>query len=224
MSRYGITRIKLLYTVKMNNSKLRNLILASVVGLALITAILLLTGGYNNHESRQAAAANKRKTVELKQKQPVATPIAPGKYIKPELAEIKAKLTPLEFEVTQHEATEPAYDNEYERNEAEGIYVDVVSGEPLFSSKDKYDSQTGWPSFTQPITPDAVAFKTDYILGYERTEVRSKVADSHLGHRFDEGPEDRGGKRYCMNSAAMVFSPKEKLTEAGYGEFTKLFE
>ncbi len=147
-----------------------------------------------------------------------------GSFIKPSDAELRAKLLPLQYRVTQEEGTERAFNNEYDANKAVGIYVDIVSGEPLYSSKDKYDSGTGWPSFVKPITADAVALYVDNGLFTTRTEVRSRYADSHLGHVFDDGPNDRGGKRYCMNSSAMRFVPKEKMMEEGYGEYVKFLE
>ncbi len=146
------------------------------------------------------------------------------KFIKPSETELEAELTPLQYEVTQEEGTEPPFTNEYADNHAEGLYVDVVSGEPLYSSRDKYDSGTGWPSFTQPIRPESVTLHEDDRLFSTRTEVRSAVADSHLGHVFDDGPPEQGGKRYCMNSAALRFIPKEDLEREGYGEYLKLFE
>jgi methionine-R-sulfoxide reductase len=134
-----------------------------------------------------------------------------------------ARLTPLQRSVTQNDGTEPAFRNEYFDNKAAGLYVDVVSGQPLFSSLDKYDSGTGWPSFTKPIDPAAVTTTTDRMLFMTRTEVRSSGADSHLGHVFDDGPRDRGGLRYCMNSAALRFIPVDQLEAEGYGEFIALF-
>jgi peptide methionine sulfoxide reductase msrA/msrB len=132
-------------------------------------------------------------------------------------------LTPLQYKVTQEEGTEKPFENEYDKNYLPGIYVDIVSGEPLFSSSDKFDSGTGWPSFTKPISENILTLKTDYFLFYPRTEVRSKIADSHLGHVFDDGPKDLGGKRYCMNSAALKFIPFDEMDENGYGDYLKFF-
>lgn len=145
-------------------------------------------------------------------------------FKKPSDSELKKKLKPMQYDVTQKEGTERAFANEFWDNHKEGIYVDVVSGEPLFSSTDKYDSGTGWPSFTKPIEKFSLTEHSDRKLFSVRTEVRSRHADSHLGHVFDDGPKDRGGQRYCINSAAMRFIPKENLEKEGYGEYLKLFK
>jgi peptide methionine sulfoxide reductase msrA/msrB len=144
-------------------------------------------------------------------------------YIKQSENKMKKELTPLQYEVTQKNGTEKPYQNEFWNDHRDGIYVDVVSGEPLFSSTDKYDSDCGWPSFTKPIDTRFVAKKTDNSIGMQRVEVRSKIADSHLGHVFDDGPAPTK-LRYCINSAALRFIPKEDLEKEGYGEYKYLFK
>lgn len=143
---------------------------------------------------------------------------------KPDKDMLKEQLNPIQYSVTQENATERPFDNEYWDNEEEGIYVDVVSGEVLFSSHDKFDAACGWPSFTKPVDPHQLNEETDTSHGMIRTEVRSKNADSHLGHLFDDGPKDKGGMRYCMNSAAMRFIPKEEMDKKGYSNYLYLFK
>jgi methionine-R-sulfoxide reductase len=155
-----------------------------------------------------------------------ATPAAAawdGEFVMPTKDELRSRLTPLQYDVTQEEGTERPFDNKYWDNKAEGIYVDIVSGEPLFSSTDKYKSGTGWPSFTRPIADTALSTHTDTRFFMKRTELKSSMAGSHLGHLFDDGPAPTG-QRYCINSASLRFVPKEELEAQGYGEYLSLFE
>ncbi|MCR2043611.1 peptide-methionine (R)-S-oxide reductase MsrB [Anaerosalibacter massiliensis] len=147
-----------------------------------------------------------------------------NKYYKEDKDRLKRKLSPIQYKVTQEDATEKPFENEYWNHEEEGIYVDVVSGEPLFTSKDKYDAGCGWPSFTKPVEDKHIVEKKDTSHGMIRTEVRSKYGDSHLGHVFNDGPRDRGGLRYCINSASLRFIKKEDLEKEGYGEYLKIFK
>ncbi|MGE4292778.1 MAG: peptide-methionine (R)-S-oxide reductase MsrB [Desulfovibrio sp.] len=150
-------------------------------------------------------------------------PVLADEFVKPGKDELRKLLTPLQYKVTQEQGTERPFDNEYWDNHADGIYVDLLSGEPLFNSQDKFDSGTGWPSFTRPLEPDNIVTREDRSLFTVRTEVRSRLGDNHLGHVFDDGPEPTG-LRYCMNSAALRFIPATELERQGYGEYAKLFE
>lgn len=145
------------------------------------------------------------------------------KFIKSDKVELKERLTPIQYRVTQENGTEPPFQNEFWNHKEEGIYVDVVTGEPLFTSKDKFDSGCGWPSFTKPIERSIIKEKADFSHNMHRIEVRSKEGDSHLGHVFNDGPKEKGGLRYCINSAALRFISVQNLEKEGYGEYLELF-
>ena len=145
-------------------------------------------------------------------------------FQKPSDSELRERLTPVQYQVTQHEGTERAFSGEYWDTTDDGLYVDIVSGEPQFSSRDKYDAGCGWPSFTRPLKDVQLTENTDYKIGYARTEVRSGGADSHLGHVFPDGPREHGGLRYCINSASLRFVSRDQLEAEGYGEYAALFQ
>jgi methionine-R-sulfoxide reductase len=190
------------------------LIVCAVIFAALLAVLIFLNRARAQKPSDPAVASTSMTT-------PSSTNQTSSK---PSGDELKKKLTPEQFRVTQQCGTEPPFRNEYWDNHRAGIYVDVVSGEPLFTSLDKFDSGSGWPSFTKPIDKNNVAEKSDRTFGMERTEVRSSKSDSHLGHVFDDGPSEKGGLRYCINSASLRFIPVEKLKEEGYGQYLPLFE
>lgn len=190
------------------------LVFCAVIFVALVAVLIFL-----NRARGQAPSASPAPSTSM------TTPSSTDQSsTKPSADDLKKKLTPEQYRVTQQCGTEPPFRNEYWDNHKPGIYVDVVSGEPLFTSLDKFDSGSGWPSFTKPIEKNNVTEKSDRTFGMERNEVRSSKGGSHLGHVFDDGPTDKGGLRYCINSASLRFIPVEKLKEEGYGQYLTLFE
>ena len=192
---------------------------------ALLTSLALLVHGQEPKKPNPATPdQNTQTAMNTPDDHKVSTANAPAPNVKTDAAELKKRLTPEQYKVTCEAGTEPAFRNAYWNNPAPGISVDVITGEPLFTSLDKFDSGTGWPSFTKPLAKENVVEHTDRTFGMERTEVRSKSSDAHLGHVFDDGPRDKGGMRYCMNSASLRFIPVEKLEAEGYGKYKALFE
>ncbi len=187
-----------------------------IVLVVVLSGVLLYNGTMTKTEPIASRAAY-QDTNEM-----VEETIPTDPYSVPTEEELKMNLTELEYNVTQKDATERAFSHEYDKKTDEGIYVDIVTGEPLFSSKDKFDSGTGWPSFTKPIAQEVIHENEDNFLGYTRIEVRSRVGDSHLGHVFDDGPKDAGGLRYCINGSSLRFVPYDEMDELGYGELKDL--
>ena len=186
--------------------------------LVICVMVLLALVGAQSFLSRAGAQKQEEKKMET-----TTNPSSVTATTRPSAEELKKKLTPQQYHVTQECGTEPPFNNAYWNNHAAGIYIDIVTGEPLFTSRDKFDSGSGWPSFTKPIAKEKVVEKSDRTLGMDRTEVRGAKSDAHLGHVFDDGPGPNG-LRYCVNSASLRFIPVEKLKEEGYGQFLPLFE
>lgn len=212
----------------MKNNKSKLAVIVSLLTLMVLVLSGCLRADIGLDSSDVSETANEvetmkdEETAEMVESEKVLGVVNADDYVKPSDAEIKEMLSDLEYDVTQHEGTERSFTHEYNDNKEAGIYVDIVTGEPLFTSTHKYDSGTGWPSFTEPIVSDVLVLLEDNSLFGTRTEVRSRVGDSHLGHVFDDGPKDQGGLRYCINGASLKFVPFDEMEAEGYGHLLDL--